>query len=414
MHSAPLTIEEVTEVLVRVRDYLAANTPARLVHSVHGTEIAAHPDSDAVLERGVFNVAAYQFGMVYAGMLAVAETTGDATFRDYAERRISFLVRTAPWYRDAPADGFAAGAAFRALNHPRALDDAGIMAATMIKAHRAGIGIGTGMELVFERLVAWVHTGQERLADGTLTRSQPQPQTVWLDDLYMSVPALAQMGKRTGDGKYFDDAVKQVTQFAARLFNREKGLWFHAWVEGMTEHPELRWARANGWATMAMSELLEVLPANHPGRAAVLEIFRAHVRGVAAHQSADGRWHQLLDRPETYLETSASAMLTFGIARGVNRGWIDATTYAPVAVKAWRGVAAQVNSRGQIENVCVGTGVSFDPAFYATRPVSAVAPHGPGPVLLAGAEMVILAKSGRAMINDGALMFGRPTGMERE
>ncbi|MEO5959629.1 MAG: glycoside hydrolase family 88 protein, partial [Opitutaceae bacterium] len=158
-------------------------------------------------------------------------------------------------------------------------------------------------------------------------------------------------------------------------------------------------------------ELLDVLPENHPGRAKVLEIYRAHIRGLAERQGKDGRWHQLLDRPDSYLETSATAMFAFAIARGVNRGWLDAQAHAPMAILAWNAVTTQVNATGQIENVCVGTGMGFDPAFYYARPVSNVAPHGPGPVLLAGAEMVTLAKSGKAIINDEAVMFGRPTGM---
>ena len=46
-----------------------------------------------------------------------------------------------------------------------------------------------------------------------LARNRPQKNTLWLDDLYMVLPAIAQMGKLTGDKKYFDDAVKQVLQF---------------------------------------------------------------------------------------------------------------------------------------------------------------------------------------------------------
>ena len=417
---APPTVEEVTKVLVRVRSYLAANTPARMVHADTGAEITTLPDPNAIVERGVFNLVGYEWGVVYSGMLLAAETTGDSAFRDYVDVRMKFLAQYVPLYRamattpPPAADGAAPGRGrggllFRALNAPVTLDDSGSMAAAMIKAHRAGLG--GDVKPIFEHLLEWVHSKQERLEDGTLSRSRPLPKSLWLDDLYMSVPALAQMGKLTGDRKYFDDAVKQITQFAEKMFNREKGLWMHGWVQSMEVHPEFHWARANGWAAVAMAELLEVLPENHPGRPKVVEIYRAHIRGLAERQSRDGRWHQLLDRPDSYLETSATAMFAFAIARGVNRGWIDPLAHAPMAILAWHAVAGQVNETGQVENVCVGTGMGFDPAFYYARPVSNVAPHGPGPVLLAGAEMVTLAKSGRAIINDEALMFGRPTGM---
>ena len=127
----------------------------------------------------------------------------------------------------------------------------------------------------------------------------------------MSVPALAQMGKLTGDTKYYDEAVKQVTQFSKRMFNQQKGLYMHGWVEGMTVHPEFHWARANGWGILTAVELLDVLPANHPGRPAILDLLKAHAKGLAAQQSGSGFWHQLLDRNDSYLETSATAIYVY-------------------------------------------------------------------------------------------------------
>lgn len=418
----PPKVEEVTQVLVRVRDYLAANTPARFVNRTTGEPITEVPSPDAALERGAFNVIGYEWGVVYSGMLNAAEVTGDAKFTEYVDQRMKFIAEHAPKFRSLapanpppgspsprPGDRFTGAGIFRALNSPRTLDDSGSMGAAMIKAHRAGIG--GDLRPLIDNLLTWIHSKQERLADGTLSRSRPLPHSLWLDDLYMSVPALAQMGKLTGEQKYFDDAVKQITQFASRMFNREKGLWMHGWVQSMTVHPEFHWGRANGWAVVAMTELLDVLPEDHAGRPAVLEIYRAHVRGLAQTQGRDGRWHQLLDRPDSYLETSITAMVAYSVARGINRGWLDPLAHAPMAILAWNAVTTQVNTQGQIENVCVGTGMGFDPAFYYARPVSPLAPHGPGPVLLAGAEMITLAKTGKAIVNDEALMFGRPTGM---
>ena len=211
---------------------------------------------------------------------------------------------------------------------------------------------------------------QFRLADGTLARTNPQPETLWLDDMYMSIPALAQMGKLTGERRYYDDAVRQVLQFSARMFNRQKGLYMHGWTADTDDHPEFYWARANGWAAMAMVELLDVLPEDHPGRAAVLDQLRAHLRGLAACQSGAGLWHQLLDRDDSYLETSASAMFVFSMARAINRGWVSAVAYGPAAQLGWNAVATKVNDQGQVEDTCVGTGLAFDPAYYYHRPRS--------------------------------------------
>src|SRR5512135_2362139 len=104
---------------------------------------------------------------------------------------------------------------------------------------------------------------------------------------------------------------------------------------------------------MAMAELLSVMPEDHPERARVLAIFQQAARGVAEVQSGNGLWRQLLDKPDSYLETSASAMFTFAIARGVNRGWLN-PVYAPVAQTGWQAVAKRVRDDGQIEGICVG------------------------------------------------------------
>jgi unsaturated rhamnogalacturonyl hydrolase len=188
---------------------------------------------------------------------------------------------------------------------------------------------------------------------------------------------------------------------------KEKGLFIHGWVQAMDVHPEFHWARANGWALMAIVELLDVLPADHAGRGAVLDLLRAHVRGLVARQSGTGLWHQLLDREDSYLETSATAIYAYALARAINRGWIDAQAYGPAALLAWNGVTTKIDAKGQVEGTCVGTGMGFDPAFYYYRPTSVFAAHGYGPVLLAGSEIVTLLTRHRLEANDSAVQLYR-------
>ncbi len=221
----------------------------------------------------------------------------------------------------------------------------------------------------------------------------------------MGIPALAQMGKLTGDQKYFDDAVQQVLQYSERMFNKNLGVYMHGWVEEMTVHPEFHWARANGWAMMAMTELLDVLPENHPKRKQVIEQLQAQIKGISSYQSGEGFWHQLVDRTDSYLETSATAIYAYCIARAINKGWIDAKAYSPVCMLAWNAVTTKVNDKGQVEGTCVGTGMAFDPAFYYYRPVNVYAAHGYGPVLLAGAEIINLLKNFSCEINDSSLQL---------
>jgi rhamnogalacturonyl hydrolase YesR len=409
---APAAPAEIKAVLDRVLGYLETTSPVLVVNLETRepvTDLAQLPPRTG-LQPGRFSILSYEWGVTYAGMLLAAEITGDERYQAYVTQRLGTLATLAVHVRaHPPAEPPPGAPRFHSLRNvvkPRSLDDSGAMAAACIKAVRAGLH-PDALRPVIDTWLHWIGSGQFRLSDGTLARNRPLANTLWLDDLYMSVPALAQMGALTGETRYFDDAAAQVLQFARRMFAPETKLFMHGWVQEMEPHPAFQWARANGWAIMAMAELLSVLPEDHPQRPAVLELYRAHAQGLAAVQSADGLWHQLLDHPASYAETSASAMFTFALARGINRGWLDALAYGPVVSLGWNAVAAQVNALGQVEGTCVGTGMGFDPMFYSYRPVSPHAAHGYGPVLLAGAEMIALRDgAGRdAVVSDGAVLF---------
>jgi unsaturated rhamnogalacturonyl hydrolase len=401
-HYGAPAVADIVTVLNRVHGYLDAATPAGVIDGKTGKPITDYRllNGDTKLAPADFRLTSYEWGVTYAGMLAAGSATGDARFTDYTAKRLALLADIAPYYiahAQSPSP-------IRSLLNPKALDDAGAMCAGMIKASRAGLQ-GAKLAPLIAICGDFVANKEFRLADGTLARNRPQPDTLWLDDLFMSVPALAQMGKLTGERKYYDDAVRQVLQFSARMFNKEKGVYMHGWVQGMQEHPQFHWARANGWAVMAMVELLDVLPADHPGYQPVLAQLRAHVKGLAAYQDGTGFWHQLLDRRDSYLETSATAIYAYSIARAVNRGYVDKMAYAPVVALAWNAVASKVNAQGMVEGTCVGTGMGFDPAFYYYRPVNVYAAHGYGPVLLAGAEMITMLKTHKFEMNDSSLQL---------
>ena len=430
----PASVEDIKAVLDRIHGYVESATPDRLVDRTTNQVINDYskPNANATTPRSTFQLVSYEFGVTYAGMLLATETTGDKRFADYTARRFKFIADIAPMFRAQAAatpppapppaatgaagpggpggrGGFGRGNPMRPLLAPRSLDDSGSMCAAMIKAQRAGV-VGADLRPITDTLIDWISNKQFRLPDGTLARNRPLANSLWLDDLFMGVPALAQMGKLTGERKYYDDAVKQILQFSERMFVEEKGLFMHGWVQGMDYHPAFHWGRANGWAILTMAEVLDVLPEDHPGRAKVLELYRAHVRGLATCQSADGLWHQLLDRPDTYLETSASAIFVYAIAHGINKGWIGALAHGPMVMLGWNAVAKKVNDKGQVEGTCVGTDMGFEPTFYSFRPTSPMAAHGYGPVLLAGAEMIAFRKGeGKdAAVNLGALQMQRP------
>lgn len=177
----------------------------------------------------------------------------------------------------------------------------------------------------------------------------------------------------------------------------------HGWVEGMQPHPAFYWARANGWAILAISALLDVLPDSHPQHKPVIELFRAYCHGLAALQSGTGFWHQLLDRNDSFLETSATAMFTYVFAHGIDKGWLDIQVYGPPALQGWNAIATKVNAKGQVEGTSAGTSMAFDAAFYYQRPVG-TGPHGYGSVLSAGAAIYRLLKQHQPKSN-GPVIF---------
>lgn len=399
--------EDVAAVLARVYSYLNGVTPPAFANEKTGEIFtdAAKIDANTILQKGDFRIVSYEWGVTYAGMLLASEATGDPKYRDYVEQRLKFIGDAASQFHKPAAhyEEWEGRMPLRNLINPRTLDDTGAMSAAMIKALRGGSK--ANVRPVVDNGLKHIMTGQHRLADGTLARMRPQPNSLWLDDLFMGVPAMAQMGKLTGESKYYDEATRQVLLFRDKMFNKENGVFMHGWIEAMTPHPEFRWARANGWAFMTLAELLDVLPNNHPKRAEVLKLYQDHARGLASYQSGSGFWHQLLDRSDSYLETSATAIYTYAFARGINRGWIDGRSFAPATLLAWNAVSTKVNAQGQVEGTCVGTGMGFDPAFYFYRPVSKFAAHGYGPVLLAGAEVMLLLKNKKFEINDSSVQM---------
>ena len=265
------------------------------------------------------------------------------------------------------------------------------MCAALVKARRAGVG--PDLKAVIDHWSDYVAHKQFRLADGTLARQRPQPESLWADDLYMSVPALAQMGALTGDRAWFDDAVKQVLQFHRTCgtprpgSTRTAGTWTSRSTRSSTGP-----ARTAGrcWPRWSCSTCC---PRTTRGGSCARGAARADPQRGQAAVRASGLWHQMLDKPDSYLETSASAIFVYWIARAIDQGWISPASYGSVAQAGWIGVTTRVNAKGQVEGTCVGTTLASDHVYYYNRPQSVYATHGYGPVLLAGAEMIRLLKN---------------------
>ena len=399
------SVQEIKGILDRILSYLEVETPAVVIDSKTNKEITDYKliNADSRLKSGAFRLTSYEWGVTYSAMFEAAKATGDKRYEQYVGERLKFLADMSYHFKRISNGKEIVDRNMRQVITPHALDDAGAICASMIKYHNEkGVPELRGL---IDNYIDYIMNKEYRLSDGTLARNRPQMNTLWLDDLYMSVPAIVQMGKLTGDTKYYDEAIAQILRFSERMFVKEKGLYMHGWVEGEEYHPAFHWGRANGWALLTLTEVLSALPEDYPGREKVLAQYKAHVRGLVSYQSSEGFWHQLLDRNDSYLETSCTAIFVYCIARGVNKGWLDVISFAPVAQLGWSAITTKINEKGQVEGTCVGTGMAFDPAFYYYRPINIFAAHGYGPVLLAGAEITNLINNFHPHMNDSAIHF---------
>ncbi|HVU35848.1 MAG TPA: glycoside hydrolase family 88 protein [Opitutaceae bacterium] len=389
------TVAETTDAIGRIRDFLDSVMPARIIDTKTGKEITdlSVPVATAALDRGPegFSPLAYEMGVVHAGMLRATAVTGDPRFAAFTQKQMELLARALPYFRLVAQKYGVDRNGLRPILEPRALDDCGSMCAALIRARLAHVG--PDLMPVIDTWSDYIAHKQFRLADGTLARQRPQAESLWADDFYMGIPALAEMGHLTGDRAWYDDAVKQVLQMSGRLFNARLGIYTHGWNANNPDAPQFYWGRANGWAVLAMCDLLDVLPKDHPGYPKVMAQLKAVLHGVAEYQSGTGLWHQMLDRNDSYLETSASAMFVYGLAHAVNEGWISPTTNGSIAQAGWCGLLTRINAKGQVEGTCVGTTFAGDQIYYYNRPASVKALHGYGPTILAGTEIIRMLKN---------------------
>lgn len=363
----------------------------------------AETDGDK-LKQGGFRLTSYESGVMYSAIEDAAERTGDERYMRFVEDRLNLMSDLAPKLQKKLQKDRTYDAQMRLMLIPEALDDCGAMCAAYC---RLSLRTGKRYDDVIERYINRVKA-QYRIGDDNIfARKRPHAATVWLDDMYMGIPALAWYGALKGDNASIDEAVNQIMAFKKRMWVPEWKLFRHGWVESMQPHPFFPWGRANGWAILTMCEVLDAMQVAKytVRREEVLQLLRQHIEGICAMQDKSGRWHQLLNDPTSYLETSASAIYTYCIAHAICKGWVDPLAYGAQTLIAWQSVDTQINAKGQVMNTCVGTGMGFEPAFYCHRPVHPMAAHGYGPVIWAGSEVMRMLRMTHPKLNDSAIHF---------
>lgn len=223
------------------------------------------------------------------------------------------------------------------------------------------------------------------LADKQWDKTTPDGITAearyWVDDMYMITAVQVQAYRATGDAKYLERAAMTVVAYLDKL-QQPNGLFYHA------PDAPFYWGRGDGWFAVGMAELLRSLPKKHPKRARILAGFKTMMASLLKFQGADGLWRQLLDKPESWAETSSTAMFTFAMITGVKQGWLDGKTYGPAARKAWLGLVSYLNKDANITDVCEGTNKGFSVQYYLDRQRKVGDLHGQAALLWAATALL--------------------------
>lgn len=218
----------------------------------------------------------------------------------------------------------------------------------------------------------------------------------WCDALFMGPPVWLKMYKATGERKYLDYVHEQWRKTSDALYDKQKHLYARdASYIGKTEPngEKIFWSRGEGWVMGGLARSLDLIPADDPQRPFYVQQLREMSARIASLQDKDGMWHAGLLDPASYplAETSGAALFVYGMAYGVNRGYLDEKTYRPVIERAWAGLLKNVYADGRLGGI-QQTGA--EPAFY--RPASSFN-YGVGGFLLAAAELKKMTASKEMM-----------------
>lgn len=255
----------------------------------------------------------------------------------------------------------------------------------------------------------------EQLRDHPKTQSggywhkQIYPWQMWLDGIFMGSTYMVQYAAEFGAPEWFDVAVNQARMAYEMTLDKESGLLMHAWDEsrqqkwcdpetGRSHYP---WSRATGWYLMALTDILEYLPEDHPGRGDLIRILQSTSEALLKVQDTEtGLWFQVLNqggREGNYLEGSGSAMFAYVFARAANKGYLD-KAYLQIAEKAFDGITKElitIDESGNLtmHNIVGGCGLGGNPyrdgsyEYYINEKRVDNDPKGVAPFILAALEL---------------------------
>ncbi len=250
-----------------------------------------------------------------------------------------------------------------------------------------------------------------RTREGGFWHKQVYPWQMWLDGLYMAQPFYAEYAELFHEDSTFSDIAKQFILMEKNARDPKTGWLYHGydesreqqWSDKQTGRSPHVWGRAIGWYGMALVDVLDYFPEQHPRRGELLQILERFVRMAAQLQDKpSGVWYDIPNLPRqkgNYLEASASCMLTYTIAKAVRKGYVN-DSYRKLALKAYQGIQKEFirreNGEVNLHGTVAVSGLGGKPyrdgsfAYYMSEPVIVNDPKGLGAAILCAAEMEML------------------------
>ncbi|GAA4381504.1 hypothetical protein GCM10023186_21030 [Hymenobacter koreensis] len=355
--------------------------------------ISWHPDSILIGNRKTARWD-YEQGLMLKAMERVWQRTGDARYFTYIKNDIDQFVRedgTIRTYKleDYNLDNLTTGHTLLTLSQ------------TSVPKPEKYI---KAAQLLRKQL-----DGQPRTKAGGFWHKKIYPNQMWLDGLYMAEPFYAEYSQLFNQPAGFDDVAKQFALIEKNLVDPKTGLMYHGydesreqqWANKQTGQSPNFWDRGMGWYAMALVDVLDYFPQNHPQRKELIKYVQRLAPVLAKYQDAKtGTWSLVVDqaaRKGNYAEASGSSMFVYMLAKGVRMGYLD-KKYAPIAQKGYDGLLKQfvaTEADGALAfngTVSVG-GLGGKPyrdgsfEYYLSEPLRKNDLKGVGPFILASLEM---------------------------
>lgn len=247
-----------------------------------------------------------------------------------------------------------------------------------------------------------------RTKSGGFWHKKRYPNQMWLDGLYMGAPFYARYTVEFEEGKNLDDVAKQFELIQQNSLDPKTGLLYHGWDESKqmawankeTGCSPNFWSRSIGWYAMALVDVLDYFPVDHPKQKELVAYLNQLSKAVVKFQDKSGLWYQVTDKGDkegNYLEASGSTMLTYALAKGVNKGYLP-DSFKKAANQAFDGLITKlikVDEDGEISitQVCAVAGLGGDPyrdgsyEYYVNERKKDNDPKATGPFILAALEL---------------------------